>query len=95
MIGTGWSCDWPTHEGKVNAFTENDPCYGCETIFACNFGICITCYTRIHEGHDTYSKDSPVSCVTCGVGLFRYPASFIEEYGTVNFAFLSSSRHLM
>jgi len=75
--GNGWTCDWPTHEGK-NGYHTNDIVYGCEE---CMFGICQACHDRIIIGQDTYMKNSLVTCKICEVGVFRYPSSFVEELG--------------
>lgn len=80
FVGTGWTCDWPTHEGE-NFFDAEDALHGCGNILQCNVGVCKSCYDRIQAGKDQYVTFADVNCNMCGLGMFPYPKCFSEKYG--------------
>lgn len=41
----GWRCDHPKHTGPAS-FKETDPVWGCDTILACDWGVCEECWYR-------------------------------------------------
>ena len=70
-----WGCDYRNHRGENYCFASDDPLYGCQNVYTCNWGVCQTCVERVVEGNDQeyneeleYIRESGCLCA-CGRGL--------------------------